>query len=126
LIRLAGVRLGTLVERAIAAIDVRLRIGKAESRLIVLMRRPLAALAVATTLLIVSAVIVIPGRRLGDLGLGGRNDPIVVLGVLKQALTLNAIAGHLSITGELGVLVSNMKGRTADLYFRSVALIGAR
>src|SRR5690606_38187011 len=60
------------------------------------------------------------------LRLGGRDDAVIVLGVLQVVLGHHAVAGALRVACKLRVFFRNLLRGAADLHIRTVALIVAR
>lgn len=77
------------------------------------------AIAVAAVLLLALLLILLLLLR------RGRQDAVIMLGVLEVILRRHAIALRVSIAGELQILVVNVRGGAPDLYLRPVRIEGS-
>src|SRR6188472_2201347 len=83
----------------------------------------IVAILVAVIVEIIAILLRVLDRHLR---LRGRDDAIVVLGVLEIVLRHDPVAGAVCITGKGGVFFGDLLSRTADLHVRAIALVVAR
>lgn len=79
--------------------------------------------AVAVAILIVAAT-VLTLEPLLHLRLGGSNDAVIVLGVLKIVFRYHSVTGALGVASKIGIFLGDMLGRSADFDVRTGTVIG--
>ncbi len=82
------------------------------------------AVPLVVILAVVTVIAIVTLEAFLHLRLGGRDDPVVVFGMLQIVFCHDAVAGALGVAGECGVFFSNMLGGAADLHVRAGAVIG--
>jgi hypothetical protein len=81
-------------------------------------------IAVLEIVAIVEIAAIIPLETFLHLRLGGRDDAVVMLGVLQIVFSYDTVTGALRITGERRIFLGNVLGGTANLYVRAGTVIG--
>ena len=75
-------------------------------------------------LAIVATIAVVTLEALLHLRLSGRDDAVIVLGVLQVVFRHDAVAGALGVASERRIFLGDMLGRAADLHVGAVRLVG--